>query len=781
MPSNGGSVTGGTTGYTYQLWTLDFPQVTYYDTLDRLSTSTALTTLSNSDSGHVYTRTGSTLETVAPSSSLEGCVTSSGSATTTLAVSGLSSQLNGDMVLCGCIDDFNTYTSLYFYLTANTYIYATSTSNGVLSAFIVVNGTVTSLGTTTITTSSFPSVALRLKWSTTGSTTTISAGYAVARTSVNYGACDVLPTIASAGTLTSLATITPQISMDYNTLSAVWGGIKPTSGTTFAIAAQINTPLPLTSAAGTAQGNGTISGAATVTFPTGTAQGNGTLIGSAVQSIPLFGTVQGSGTSTATALVGTFIAAVASGSGSLTGSARGYLGSSYPWQYVKTQLVKVYNPQGIFVDVWRDAPLLDGFKEAIQSSTTPLRVKLPRRFDRFDEVGTTGALGSIGQGNVVQWWLYGPGLPATGFLRYQGIIDAYEPTIDANGEEYVTVTVTPKGSAVGDNSLIGVANFGTPGKPSTYIDPVHMFDHWFGTPDPATGLPYPYPLGRDATNPTVSGYATQYTFINQTMKDIWDTILLLLPPNWFWRVNVNGDVTLNQSPITAQHTFILGRHCVSLGYTKDWTQLKNNILVQGGNDPNTGLPITAIKVGSDISIYGNRSLLLNESRITDQNTANVFAQALLAVHDTVQYRATMRIFDYRGDAQVGLGADIESIQVGQTCTVIAPQFNVTPPTPPSYWDQMVYDQAYWDSDPAYIVGGTSLWDQMLWNQGYFDFSPGNALGQISQIIAIDYHWDYVDLTLAALRPSQDVALARMQARLQSALLTGTANSPALWG
>src|SRR5690348_12451942 len=85
----------------------------------------------------------------------------------------------------------------------------------------------------------------------------------------------------------------------------------------------------------------------------------------------------------------------------------------------KRQQVLVYTSAGAFIDVWRDAPLLAGFKEAVNSATTPLRVTLPRKFDAFDLAGVIGSRGTIAQGNIVQYWLYGPGLPAAGKLRFQ--------------------------------------------------------------------------------------------------------------------------------------------------------------------------------------------------------------------------------------------------------------------------------------------------------------------------------------------------------------------------
>src|SRR5438309_29195 len=119
----------------------------------------------------------------------------------------------------------------------------------------------------------------------------------------------------------------------------------------------------------------------------------------------------------------------------------------------KMQQVYVFDPSGNYLDCWQDAPLLAGFKEAINTATTPLRIQLPRSFDNFDQQGAPGSKGTVAQGNNVQFWLYGPGLPAGGKLRYQGIIDSYEPEISENGEELVTVSITPYDSVLGDHGI----------------------------------------------------------------------------------------------------------------------------------------------------------------------------------------------------------------------------------------------------------------------------------------------------------------------------------------
>lgn len=476
----------------------------------------------------------------------------------------------------------------------------------------------------------------------------------------------------------------------------------------------------------------------------------------------------------------------------------------------KEQVVRVFGSDNSFIDVWRDAPLLAGFKESINSATTPLRVTLPRKFDNFDEAGITGNLGTIAQGNIVQYWLYGPGLSETGLLRYQGVIDRYEPQILESGEESLVVTLTPQNSVVGDNGISGVQQFGSPNQSGTYTDPINMFNYWFQNNDPLTpGRPYVYPLTLDPTNPTSSGGTSQYTFTQQNMLSIFNTDIQLLPANWYWRPNPDNTVTLNVAPTNAQLQFILGRHIVAPTYSKDWTQLKNVIQVLGATlnvslttaltngTPYTslavshlpialpagqpivinnttqgtttqavttsgsvssgatsipvtsftansnyavgvpiGIPISAVKQGSDLAAFGKRFYQYSDTRITDVATASSLAQYFLNTLDLTTYRFKLRIVDYRGDNQTGLGFDIETIKPGMTAQIINPtgagQSNIP------------------------------LWDTAVWDVDSWDGSPGEALDQVIIIQALTYNWDSIDIECASLAPSQDrrlIALA----------------------
>ena len=407
---------------------------------------------------------------------------------------------------------------------------------------------------------------------------------------------------------------------------------------------------------------------------------------------------------------------------------------------LKQQQVMVYTPSGTFLDVWQDAPLLAGFKEIINGATQPLKITLPRSFDNFDQVGAPGSGGTVAQGNIVQYWLYGAGLPANGLLRFQGVIDTYEPQIDSNGAETVAVTITPFDSVLGDRGITSASvAFGTPGTSSTYVDPVTFLTYFLSNNDPVTGSPYLSPLTADPTNPTSSGVTVQFTFVNETMLDVFTQMLFCLPANWFYRINPNKTITLNVSPSSAQHTLFIGQNLVNPSYSQDWMNLRNVIAFMGGILNGSTIYLTA--KGSDIATFGERIKLVNESRITDSNTATTFVNGYLNVFDRVSFRAKIRVPDYRGSlAQSGLGYDIESFQVGDTVQIL---------------DSLSSNNAK-----------ASLWNQSHWDVDYWDSSPGAALNQVTIIQSIDYYFDYVDLELGLPQPSQDRALFDVMNRLQ---------------
>lgn len=269
--------------------------------------------------------------------------------------------------------------------------------------------------------------------------------------------------------------------------------------------------------------------------------------------------------------------------------------------YYKHQLVYVYAPDGTtFIDVLRDAPLLAGFKETLNSGVSPLRVRLPRSFDFYDQAGVLNSRGTIAQGNIVKYFLFGPTLPQLGLLRFQGSIDTIEPEVNDNGEESVTITLVPFSSILGDHGIVEDIQFSTPGQSSTYQDAVAMMKWFFFHNDIVTGKTYTYPLTWDSSNPSSSGNTGSQRFSNQTVGSIFDSLILMMPANWFYRINPDLSVSVNVPALTATHTLYVGKNISNPQYRMDWSNLKNVIVFQGGtaNGETTGTINGSITSGS---------------------------------------------------------------------------------------------------------------------------------------------------------------------------------------
>lgn len=402
---------------------------------------------------------------------------------------------------------------------------------------------------------------------------------------------------------------------------------------------------------------------------------------------------------------------------------------------LKEQYVKVYDKNGNFLDLWRDAPLVgqsgfDAPKFAINTLNSQVMITLPRAFDSFDEGGDSIGRGTVAAGNTVQLWVVdNAGIP-DGRLVYQGKIDGYAPEIDDDSSEKVVVTITPFDAALGDTTFFGTQNFGTPSAPTTYVDPVSMFNYPFKTTNSITSQPFTSPLTLDPTNPVQSGVTWQSQWHNESASAFFERVRIIAPSNWFWRANADKTVSFRQADTLARHTFIIGKHLAKPQFQKYYQNLKNDIIVIG-----TGCQ--ARVTGADVNVYGQRTEVINEPRIIDSATCTHYAQAVLAQLDQVDYRSTITVVDIRGDAS-GAGYDIECIQVGDTCKL---------------------------SDPG-RAASASLWDASLWDSSSWDFPPTATINQVVTIAGLTYNFDTVDLELSSLQPSQDRFLIELAQRFE---------------
>ncbi len=425
--------------------------------------------------------------------------------------------------------------------------------------------------------------------------------------------------------------------------------------------------------------------------------------------------------------------------------------------YQKVQQVKVYDVNGNYLGIWADAPLIVGLKDTINACQSPVKLVLPRKIDNFDGVGQyqsvpastwghfaygTGIWSEEGQalvrtantvvqGNTVQIYLYGPGLPATGLLKFQGYIDSIEPTITDKNDEGVTVTLTPLNAAIADHGYGGTLTF-------TSVDPIAIFNHWFNTVDPLTGagVYYSDPLTLAVGNPTTSGLSVNYNVTNLNLKSIFDTVMLMLGDNWYWRPNSDNTVTLKQLSATPDHYLLLGQHMQSLSYQEDNSQRYNVIYFVGSTGVSAhavGASAKPIRQGG----IGEKIKFLQDSRITDNATAQIIANAQLALYDQPFIRAKCRLVDYRGDSKTALGIDIENFHVGETVSII----------------------------DARAKSPQTQWGSFRWGQAQYGSSSGSIFNTTIPIQAITYGWRFIDVEIGSLQPSQDRRLFSLEKKL----------------
>lgn len=464
----------------------------------------------------------------------------------------------------------------------------------------------------------------------------------------------------------------------------------------------------------------------------------------------------------------------------------------------KQQQVYVYAPDGVtYIDAMRDAPLLAGFKETISAGISPLRVQLPRSFDAYDQANVIGSRGTIAPGNVVKYYLFSPGLPQLGLLRFQGFIDTIEPEIGDTGQETVTITIVPFSAVLGDHGISQNIEFGQVGKPDTYVDPVDMMKWFFQNNDPVTGKTYMYPLTFDAVNSAQgpSNNASQYTYVNQNIKSIFDNCLLMLPANWYYRINPNNTVAINVPPLTPTHTLYVGKHISNPQYRQDWSNLKNVIVYQGGQSSGkTSGKITSAHTKNaslkntiahgDVTSNINAKANLVTGVVT--GTATGYAQvsvdgtpdadvdgtveitsvpmqivkkgsSISVFGERIQYQQESRIIDTNTLSAMALGLLTQLNRETIRTKVRIPDSNGGVGGYPI--DTMKVGDTVLIVDPTAPQNQTqSLWNQAHWDQDTWDFKIGVSLktslfDRVLPIVGIDYGFDYVDIELDSLMPN----------------------------
>lgn len=366
----------------------------------------------------------------------------------------------------------------------------------------------------------------------------------------------------------------------------------------------------------------------------------------------------------------------------------------------KRYLYKVYDPDGNYIEVWKDVISELNYTHEINTIGSTTSIELARN---SDTLGTTTAPLLTEDGQVVETEAGQPILVTTqsknqigsgSSVDYNNRVDIYvfygsvdplltedgEPIMTEDGEEILAELGAPNGRRIftgfvseinsrygnSETTIVQLTSYGwdldqfpltQAGKTTVTFNSTDPSDiartsiDLFRT-DSAT-----YGTYTDRTDSSIdtTGTVVSYTFRSNTYKEVLDKTLELMPSNWYYRIGL-GDNTVyyRERRTTPTHLFYLGKHIKALDLRGSIMDSTNRVLFTGGGDP--ALYLDRTEVPADRT---RRTLkVLSDSRVTLQDSAEIIADGEIENSNKLLFRTSIEILSVQ--------YDIESIDVGDT-------------------------------------------------------------------------------------------------------------------
>ena len=195
-------------------------------------------------------------------------------------------------------------------------------------------------------------------------------------------------------------------------------------------------------------------------------------------------------------------------------------------------------------------------------------------------------------------------------------------------------------------------------------------------------------LNYDNNSIDLTGTTVSYTFNTSTILEAINKIVELCPENWYWYIDQSTNlVHLHQKNTSVDHTFSLEKDLADARFEKRIEDLTNTIYFTGGGTPPLYKKFQEL---NSVSKYGVKAIKYSDNRVTDINTAQTIANAILSTKSQPELRVELEVIDSNNNQS--LGYDIETVKVGDVVAVR----NVSQQVGLSSWDIGRFDEAYWD-------------------------------------------------------------------------------------
>ena len=367
----------------------------------------------------------------------------------------------------------------------------------------------------------------------------------------------------------------------------------------------------------------------------------------------------------------------------------------------KRYLYKVYDPDGNYIEVWKDVISDLTFTHEINTIGSSATIELARNSDTvgvsveplFTEdgqnlltednltiLGSIESKNQIGSGSSVDY-----NNRVDVMVYYGGVEPLYTESMESllteddedlladmgapNGRRIFTGFISEINSRYGDTdtTIVQLTSYGwdldqfpitredgATTVPFLSVDPSHIAD-WSLYKFRKDSSGYGTYTTRDSLSIDNTGTVVSYTFRANTYKDVLEKTLELMPSNWYYRVGLGDNlVYFKERQATPQHLFCLGKHIKSLDLKGSIINSTNRVLFTGGGEPN--LYIDRSEVPADRT---RRTLkMMSDNRVTVPDSAEIIADGAIEGNNKRLFRTTVEILTKQ--------YDIESISVGET-------------------------------------------------------------------------------------------------------------------
>jgi hypothetical protein len=246
-------------------------------------------------------------------------------------------------------------------------------------------------------------------------------------------------------------------------------------------------------------------------------------------------------------------------------------------------------------------------------------------------------------------------------------------------------------------------------------------------------------VGDTATNVT-------YTFNTVTILQAINKIVEMCPANWYWYLDADNIIHLQEYSTTPDHTLFVGKDINEIQPYKRIENVKNVAYVIGKETAGVNL-FRQYERAASITNYGRSVVFISDNRVSDVDTADKFANASLDNDDDPEVRTQTVVID-NNNAQ-GLGFDIELIHPGNVVNIL------------NFLSKKTY----------------TMWGQFLWDVDVWGYDISNVTATNINVVKLDYKPDSIAIELSSQLPLVGNTINELRRRIELVTTESNPTSP----